>query len=99
MLCSPESPSPERGQTIQQKHSPVPHSGQKKKKKKFLDLAERGKSNDIAHCPSSSGTQYYTTREAQSWQEYAVVSGQLDMVATPIKRLSSKPHRSLVTIG
>jgi len=36
---------------IQQKHSPVPHSGQEKKKKKILDLAERGKSNDIAHCP------------------------------------------------
>ena len=40
---------------------------------------------NLIWCPC---TQNYTTQETQSWQECAVVSGQLDMVATAIKRLS-----------
>ena len=38
-------------------------------------------------------------RRLSHGKNVAVVSGQLDMVATAIKRLSSKSHESLATMG
>ena len=44
-------------------------------------------------------TQNYTAQETQSWKECPTLSGQFETVATAIKRLSSKSHVSLATIG